>query len=147
MGTNYYLYEPDTNHCSCCGRYDAGRKLHIGRSLFGWCFALHVDYPIGENDWEPRIGVSSLDDWKNLFKIPGNVIKDENGKVISVEDMIQIITERKSDQSRPIKRAISAIGKTIGESGPNGLIRSKIDKEHCIGHGEGTWDYIVGEFS
>ena len=33
------------------------------------------------------------------------------------------------------------------EPGPNGLVRAKINGVHCIGHGEGTWDYITGEFS
>lgn len=30
--------------------------------------------------------------------------------------------------------------------GPNNLLRHKID-QHCIGHGDGTYDYLVGEFS
>lgn len=29
----------------------------------------------------------------------------------------------------------------------NNLLRHQILKGHCIGHSEGTWDYIVGEFS
>lgn len=33
------------------------------------------------------------------------------------------------------------------ERGPNGLLRHKIDGKHCISHGQGTWDCIVGEFS
>ena len=33
------------------------------------------------------------------------------------------------------------------EHGPNGLVRSKIDGHHCIGHGAGTWDLEVGDFS
>ena len=36
--------------------------------------------------------------------------------------------------------------------GPGGLWRRAIDKEdrpfqHCIGHGDGTWDLCVGDFS
>lgn len=31
--------------------------------------------------------------------------------------------------------------------GPNGLARHRIDMAHCIGHGAGTWDLILGEFS
>lgn len=27
------------------------------------------------------------------------------------------------------------------------LIRAKVDGAHCVGHGEGTYDYIVGDFS
>ena len=37
--------------------------------------------------------------------------------------------------------------KNHSEDGPNGLLRHKIDGTHCIGHGEGTYDYTIGEFS
>lgn len=33
------------------------------------------------------------------------------------------------------------------ELGPNNLLRHKIDGQFCIGHGEGTWDYCIGDFS
>jgi len=33
------------------------------------------------------------------------------------------------------------------EPGPDGLARHKVNDGHCIGHGEGTWDLIIGEFS
>jgi hypothetical protein len=29
----------------------------------------------------------------------------------------------------------------------NGLMSYKIDGEFCVGHGEGTWDYVEREFS
>lgn len=32
------------------------------------------------------------------------------------------------------------------EPGPNGLLRHKIGP-YCLGHGEGTWDLMPGEFS
>jgi hypothetical protein len=33
------------------------------------------------------------------------------------------------------------------EKGPKGLLRHKIEGGHCIKHGVGTWDCILGEFS
>ena len=33
------------------------------------------------------------------------------------------------------------------ESGPNGLLRHKVDGIHCVKNGEGTWDCLIGEFS
>lgn len=90
---------------------------HIGKSSGGWCFSLHVERP-GDD------GPHDLKDWLALFKTPGSVIKDEYGVEISANDMVRVITRRSPDLLRH----------TIG----NGL---------CIGHGEGTWDYLVGEFS
>ena len=33
------------------------------------------------------------------------------------------------------------------EIGPNGLLRHKVTGNHCVGHGDGTYDYIKGVFS
>lgn len=71
----------------------------------------------------PERGLNTLDDWKKL--LIGAKIKDEYGDTVSYEQMLSIITNR---------------------SHPNGLRYSKIDGHHCIGHGEGTWVHIVGEF-
>jgi hypothetical protein len=133
MGTNYYLY---LNVCSTCNREE--KALHIGKSSGGWYFALHVTEEI-----------TSLDDWKKLFKQKNAVIKDEYGKILSQEEMLNEITNRSwknpiprtGDYSRKFMQSNSA------EFGGNNLIRAKIDGAHCIGHGEGTWDYITGEFS
>jgi hypothetical protein len=39
------------------------------------------------------------------------------------------------------------LGKNGAVMGPNNLFRSKIDNRFCIGYGEGTWDYVIGDFS
>lgn len=70
-------------------------------------------------------GIKTLDDWRNRWSMPGSYIRNEYGDLVSVADMELIIT---------------------GRRGPNGLLRHQIDG-HCVGHGEGTWDYISGEFS
>jgi hypothetical protein len=69
--------------------------------------------------------ISTLDDWRALWNKPGAFIRDEYGEVIALEDMERLITEREW-RGKPVKRH---------------------DDKYCVGHGEGTWDYIVGEFS
>lgn len=91
--------------------------LHIGKSSGGWAFALHV---------MPEDGISSLDDWRALWAADGAFIRNEYGERVSVEEMERTITAR---------------------SHPRGLLRHELDNRHCIGHGEGTWDYITGVFS
>ena len=117
MGTNYYLH--DREPCSHCGREFPSK--HIGKSSWGWCFGLHVI---------PEDGIATLDDWRDEWAQPGAYIVDEYGSRVSVEEMERIITQR---------------AKTHSARG--GLVRHHIDDRLCVGHGEGTWDYIVGEFS
>jgi len=131
MGTNYYLCEKLP--CKECGRpYE---PKHIGKSSGGWCFALHVI---------PEEGINDLEDWEKLWDQYGMVIVNQYGKRLVPSEMLSIITERcglghnESDQWYRENEAIR---------GPNGLVRSRIDGTHCIGHGKGTWDLIIGEFS
>lgn len=142
MGTNYYLHtKPD---CECCDRpYE---PLHIGKSSGGWCFSLHV---------MPEDGINTLDDWRALWSAPGAYIRNEYGERFIPDEMERIITERSNDRGWD-HRQWSLMGyaneahfhnRNHSERGPAGLLRHKIDGRHCIGHGEGTWDYIVGEFS
>lgn len=110
MGTNYYV-DP-LPPCECCGR--SYESKHIGKSSFGWCFALCV---------YPDEGINSLQDWRGYLL--GKVIRDEYGDLVSLDDFMNIVTER---------------------SFPRGLSRHPIDGR-CIGHGEGTFDYFIGYFS
>jgi hypothetical protein len=143
MGTNYYLeLEDNVEDCPHCGQ-DYNPKLHIGKSSAGWCFSLHVI---------PESGINSLYDWMELFK-KGKIF-DEYDEEIPVEQMLRSIRNRvggkKEDKPHPIQgfdnwdqfhRA------NHSEFGPNNLLRHKLDGRHCVGHGEGTWDLIAGEFS
>jgi hypothetical protein len=141
MGTNYYLHQkPD---CECCGRpYE---PLHIGKSSGGWCFSLHVI---------PEDGINTLDDWRNLWAAPGVYIRDGYGNRVSVADMELTITVRRSKKEwgdvewHPIfyESEQDFHDKNHSERGPNGLLRHRIGT-YCNVHGEGTWDYIEGEFS
>lgn len=93
-------------------------KLHIGKSSGGWAFALHVI---------PERGINSLDNWRTLWAKEGSYIRNEYGDKVSVADMEHTVTKRTWH---------------TGE-----LLRATIDYRHCIAHGDGTWDHILGDFS
>ena len=93
-------------------------RLHIGNSSTGWCFSLHVI---------PEDGINTLNDWRALWSDPGVHVRDEYGDRIQLDELEKIITQR------------DWRGKEPG--------RTRIDGKYCIGHGDGTWDYIIGEFS
>jgi hypothetical protein len=143
MGTNYYWVD-QKDVCAHCGRGDIAEEIHIGKSSGAWCFSLHV-YPLE--------GIQDLGGWIERFLKPGSFIKDENGKRVSPEDMLKIIRDRNGKPDRfegdpPLFYSSwdECYRVNHAEPGPNGLLRHKI--EHiCIGHGEGTWDLIDGEFS
>lgn len=140
MGTNYYFYKKRAREHS----------YHIGKSSAGWCFSLHV---------YPEHGINTLADWKLKFALPNYVIKDEYGKKISAQEMISIITVRSGtfDKSGPFPsdniffNNCSGWGDYLRRNnavlGPNKLMRHKIAEGICVGHGEGTWDYLIGDFS
>jgi hypothetical protein len=134
MGTNYYLHEPEENACAHCGRSDKGRVLHIGKSSGGWCFSLHVI---------PDAGINTLDDWRALWS--RGEIRNECGDTVKPEYMEDTITSRGARRG-PEDITQSWLRNNGAEIGPRGLARHQIGS-HCIGHGEGTWDYILGEFS
>ena len=132
MGTNYYLHEKPS--CPTCDRDFESR--HIGKSSAGWCFALHVI---------PEDGINDLPDWQRLWSLPGAKITNEYGDTVTPDDMLRAITQR----GRGIggEKATSRwYADNHAEPGPNGLARHRIGRR-CLGHGEGTWDLILGEFS
>lgn len=133
MGTNYYWYEWPP--CPTCEREYEPR--HIGKSSFGWCFSLHV-YP--EDD------ITDLSRWTVLWTKRGTHIRDEYGKSVTKGEMLAIVTEREG-RHEAADWTPAEYASNSAESGPNGLARHQVDGTHCIGHGAGTWDLIVGEFS
>jgi hypothetical protein len=140
MGTNYYL---DRGVCDKCGRGDAGEKLHIGKSSAGWCFSLHVI---------PEQNINTLEDWKREFATGRIRIRDEYDKDVSVEEMLTEIEDRLWGTPRQFagyRDEADFHQRNGSEPGPNGLVRHRIGRSfgRCVAHGEGTWDYIVGEFS
>jgi hypothetical protein len=140
MGTNYYLRKGEYDDFpeefrACLTKVPSPAKLHIGKSSMGWCFSLRV---------HPPLGLNSLNDW--LQYIPqmlndGWVLENEYREEVTMERLLKAITDRAhpSDYSQEYGRD--------SEPGPNGLARHKIDGKNCVGHGPGTWDLILGEFS
>lgn len=128
MGTNYYL---KTAACECCGLHDERNTMHIGKSSYGWCFSLHVGKWL--NDLEDSPEAHSLKDWQELWSREGWVIVNEYKEPITPEDILRIITMRGGEYG-------------YSQDGMD-VEHHKVDGRHCIGHGEGTWDYITGEFS
>ena len=134
MGTNYYHTR---NVCGHCHRGDEPR--HIGKSSYGWAFALHVD---------PDNGIHSLEDWIEIFDEPNSKIFHENDDVISMDKMLAVIVGRRRDEDSPYLREGEWL--RVNSAVPdfkNNIARRKIDRVHCIGHGNGTYDYVIGEFS
>ena len=139
MGTNYYydLYK---------GSVELEEELHIGKSSVGWVFSMHVI---------PEKNLNSLHEWVAFILSAHGNIRNEYGKNIYLGELLRTITERKFD--KPLKEVFEPDGfycsirdfykKNEAEPGPRNLIRYKIDGTFCVGHGEGTWDYIIGEFS
>ena len=132
MGTNYYWYEQPP--CIRCGReYE---PKHIGKSSAGWCFGLHVF---------PDEGINTIQDWIDKWNLPGSLIFDEYGGPLTPIEMQEIVTQRSWPPDR--KWSPKEMDVNHASPGPHGLVRHRIDGQHTIGHGEGTWDYEVGDFS
>ena len=128
MGTNYYVAGKPV--CDCCGR--GYPPLHIGKSNAGWHFSLHV---------YPELGLDDLAAWETYLQ--NEQIVDNYGKDIPLEFLLRIIKDRYQwDEWTPEELELNC-----AEKGLNGLARHKIDGTRCIGHGEGTWDYIATDFS
>ncbi len=156
MGTNYYLVynEKEAATCPCCGHETIKYKeLHLGKSSSGWTFALRVYPEQGIHTWGDVL-------YEILYATcKGGWIKDEYGTEVETDMFIDIVTERGSDNTidemveknnRLGFSTVESVGYYLAYNmavrGPNNLLRHKIDR-CCVGHGEGTYDYIVGEFS
>ncbi len=139
MGTNYYAVMDEREivcpHCDRPG-YREFTRWHIGKSSGGWCFTLHVGSPE-----EPHIP-KNLEEWKKAWERAMH-LEDEYGMPLPISAMLDVITKRRwSERERDPEwyRSNHAI------PGPNNLVRHELGNG-CIGHGDGTYDLIVGRFS
>lgn len=137
MGTNYYVKNSGVK-CDHCG-HESAPDLHIGKSSGGWYFSLHVI---------PESGLNTLEDWKSYLEIDGNEIVNEYNELLSVEEFLEIVTDRGRDCTLDDLEILSRYITihTDTEIGNYSLFRPKIDGNHCLGHGE-VWSYITGNFS
>ena len=114
----------------------------------GWHFSLHVI---------PEEGINNLDDWMEILKSSEGQIKDEYDQDVTLEEMLNVITNRSWPTSWDDRKWIQTTFqpyaneeefhiRNYSERGLNNLCRHALGY-HCIGHGPGTYDYIVGEFS
>jgi len=132
MGTNFYLHAPACSHCG-----HAEEPLHLGKSSAGWCFGLHIYPDKLLCDWQ--------DMWSHIDALVENgnhEIKDEYGDTVDPALFFSIVWDR----SRQEPPSLQWLKDNHAVPGPYGLARHKLD-DHCIGHGEGPFDYIVGYFS
>lgn len=136
MGTNYYLHSPV---CSHCGK-ELEEPLHLGKSSVGWCFGLHIYPELDLPDWD-RL-------WSYIcFKTEedGYVIRNEYGESIGAGSFFSIVWDRKGNPEKLLSP--TWLNDNYAIPGPYGLARHAIYPGHCIGHGEGPFDYLIGEFS
>ena len=91
----------------------------------------------------PDKNINDLTDWEELWAKPHSQIFDEYEKIITPDEMHDIITNRHRDDP-PVNFNYA---RNYAEPGPNNLVRHTVDNTHCIKHGHGTWDCIIGEFS
>ena len=127
MGTNYYWHQKQEDSCPTCGHAPAHEPVHIGKSSFGWVFALHV-YPAGI-DGDRTARIHDLDDWRHIWRDREGTIVDEYGEEVSWQRLESIIVERSA----------------YGEAEAEPLNRGDLGA-HCIAHGPGSWDLHIGDF-
>ena len=136
MGTNYYLHAPKCFHCG----KEEEEPLHLGKSSYGWCFGLHVYPENALNNWQQM--------WSHidyLTQEKDHEIRDEYGDFVDNGEFFSIVWDRSGKPGRLFDK--KWLKDNRAEIGPYGLARHALLAGHCIGHGEGPFDYIIGEFS
>ena len=112
MSTEYYLHRSG-NLIERLSGFEPD-ILFIGISAGGWVFGLSL---------YSNCKINSIRDWYKLFNRDSNRIVDEYGNVITVDEMMSIITDRPVFKDE-LKRY------------------SDLHKHQTITVGGGSWDYI-----
>ena len=134
--------------------------LHIGKSSMGWCFSMHVI---------PELKINSWADWRKFRTSYGVKIVDEDLEEVSILNLIDRVENRsckrplgkpedifekpKDDFLKNLYKGIETWGDFYKQNsaipGPNNLLRHDMNAKYssCVGYGEGTWDYLTGEYS
>lgn len=129
MGTNYYAKTVTDLALKRPG-------LHIGKSSMGWCFSLHV---------YPEKNINTLADWEKMLSC--KLIYNEYGGYVEPKKLLELIKNRRvpARTKKELEQILSDC-KEFAIMGPNNLLRHKVGRR-CIGHGDGPWDYMIGDFS
>lgn len=134
MGTNYYLKSDEPFD----GLGFDTTTIHLGKSSSGWHFSLHV---------YPKQGISNWNNWMVLLLVAiegdGAFIENEYGEKISFASFYDTVVNRKGRGTEDCTEAFLKSNYT--ERGYAGLLRHALLKGYCIGHSEGTYDYLIGE--
>ena len=109
--------------------------LHIGKSSGGWCFSLHVI---------PDRGITDITGWTPYLLSRDRFIINEYCDPVTYEEMLEVITNRRRND--PCTWTPEKYYQNYAEPGPNNLVRHSVGRG-CVRHGEGTWDYVEGNFS
>jgi hypothetical protein len=156
MGTNYYLVSKPP-----LASWHLSKKIHLGKSVPGWTFALHVVPECGINDLPEMIT------WlERRIKTNRSKIVDEHNKEFTLLQFLEVVTKRSHPerikkgwdngwwaiQPAPLRfcryTSEDKFHKiNCSQRGPSGLLRRQVDGTVCIGHGAGTWDLCAGKFS
>jgi len=140
MGTNYYW---NTTLCHHCGN---SQQKHIGKSSGGWVFSLRT---------YPEEGINDLPDWQKIWETQEGEIEDEYGRIVTIEEMLQSITER-ANRREWSERDTLPSGYSSWQQfhrdnnsceGPKGLLRHAPNSNWPTTPGAGTWDCCPYEFS
>jgi len=104
---------------------------------------------------QPEDGLHGFEDW--LYEISsvmqsGGAIEDEYGTFIEYHEIVNIMLNRKSSGWKTTYPNVfydsesEMLSRNNAERGINGLLKHIADGRHCVGHGDGTVSYIIGEF-
>lgn len=102
MGTNYYAH---VNVCKCCKHPE--KKLHIGKSSYGWTFTFHA-----VRDYESLDGIA-IDSWKRwqevLKKIDVEIV-NECDEAVGKDEFIEIVESKKAEKLNHYHECIGKYG-------------------------------------
>jgi hypothetical protein len=71
-------------------------------------------------------------------------IRDEYGRIIDPSEFFTVVWDREGNPEKLVDKQWLKNNHAI--PGPFGLARHRLD-DRCIGHGDGPFDYIIGDFS
>lgn len=132
MGTNFYAKtgRKEKVICNYGCEHIIDEELHIGKYSNGWKFCLHII---------PEKNINNLNDWKNILQ--NSEIKDEYGRTVTYDDMLNKIVGDYKNQGKSIKIVHDAFYKTMLDNNDGLLYVNKDEKAD-----DGSYVLVEGEF-